>query len=117
MSVTIARVYGWEKQPGQTAVLVDRLWPRGVKKDALGQDEWARHLAPSTGLRQWFNHEAEKWPEFRHRYRAELASHSAELLRLRRIADEGELVLLYSAHDTAHNQAVVLRELIESTSP
>ncbi len=114
MSVQIARVYGWVKQLGQYAVLVDRIWPRGVKKDALGHDEWAKHLAPTTELRKWFFHDPEKWPELQKRYREELQDQSEELQRLRQIAEKQEVVLLYSARDEQHNQAIILRDVIES---
>lgn len=94
-------------------VLVDRLWPRGVRKDSLKVDRWAKDLAPSTQLRRWFGHDPEKWREFETRYRFELAEKTAELKQLAELARQGELVLLYSARDEKHNQAVVLKEVLE----
>lgn len=94
-------------------VLVDRLWPRGVRKDSLKINRWAKDLAPSTELRRWFSHDPEKWREFESRYRFELAEKTAELKALAELARHAELVLLYSARDEKHNQAVVLKEVLE----
>ena len=94
-------------------VLVDRLWPRGVRKDSLNVDRWAKELAPSTELRRWFGHDPEKWREFESRYRFELAEKTAALKELAELARQGKLVLLYSARDAQHNQAVVLKEVLE----
>lgn len=97
-------------------VLIDRLWPRGIKKTELKLDEWAKDLAPSTALRQWFGHDPAKWKDFQHRYRDEL--HSAEAReKLKEIAVralEGPVTLVYGAKDEEHNDAVVLEKLVES---
>lgn len=98
---------------GEIRVLVDRLWPRGVRKDSLKVDRWAKDLAPSTELRRWFGHEPQKWREFESRYRFELAERTAELKELAELARHGTLVLLYSARDEKRNQAVVLKEVLE----
>jgi uncharacterized protein YeaO (DUF488 family) len=93
-------------------VLVDRLWPRGVSKDAAAIDEWLKEIAPTAELRKWFGHDPERWPEFQHRYAAELAGHGALLETLRERARKGPLTLVYSARDELHNDAVVLRRVL-----
>jgi len=100
-------------------ILVDRLWPRGVSKADAALDDWMKDIAPSTGLRQWFGHDPTRWPEFERRYRAELHQHSEELDRIRALAKKHTVTLVYSAHDEAHNDAVVLREVLlrETRSP
>jgi uncharacterized protein YeaO (DUF488 family) len=113
MKIHMHRPYDLESMPGGYRVLVDRLWPRGVRKEDLVLDEWAKDLAPSTELRKWFGHEPARWEGFQARYRAELAAQEAELERLRGIAAVGELVLIYSARDQTRNQAVVLKALLE----
>ncbi|PSJ59284.1 DUF488 domain-containing protein [Pseudaminobacter soli (ex Li et al. 2025)] len=110
--VRLKRAYEPPSAEDGTRILVDRLWPRGVRKADAAIDEWMKDIAPSTELRQWFGHDPEKWDEFRRRYRAELARHGPELDRLREIARAGVLTLVYSAHDEAHNDAVVLREVL-----
>jgi uncharacterized protein YeaO (DUF488 family) len=114
MPIHLYRPYGDQPCPTGYRVLVDRIWPRGIRKSDLPHDEWPKHLAPSTVLRKWFAHDSTKWAEFKRRYRAELETQNAETTRLRKIADKGDLVLIYSARDLAHNQAVVLKELLES---
>lgn len=98
-------------------ILVDRLWPRGVKKQDAAIDHWAKELAPSTELRKWFGHDPERWVEFRRRYAAELKEHHAELEQLRSLARQGPITLVYSAHDEQHNQAIVLRDILLSGKP
>jgi uncharacterized protein YeaO (DUF488 family) len=92
--------------------LIDRLWPRGVKKTDAKIDDWMKEIAPSTKLRKWFGHDPARWPEFRRRYGAEVRQHSEQLDRLRSLAREGPLTLVFSAHDEEHNDAVVLKDLI-----
>ena len=93
-------------------VLVDRLWPRGVRKTEAAIDYWMKELAPSTELRKWFGHDPARWDEFRRRYAAELHEHRDELDQLRDLMQTGAVTLVYSAHDEAHNDAVVLREIL-----
>ncbi|WP_420162054.1 DUF488 domain-containing protein [Nocardiopsis sp. CNT-189] len=93
--------------------LVDRLWPRGVRKDALRLDGWLRDAAPSTGLRRWFGHDPERWAEFAERYRRELEARPEALRPVLDAMAEGPVVLLYAARDTERNQAVVLRGVLE----
>jgi uncharacterized protein YeaO (DUF488 family) len=90
--------------------LVDRLWPRGVRKAALDVDAWLPDVAPSTELRRWFGHDPERWTEFRERYRAELDSRPDVARPLLDALRDGPIVLLYAAKDTEHNNAIVLRD-------
>lgn len=93
-------------------VLVDRLWPRGVSKTEAAIDYWMKELAPSTELRKWFGHDPARWDEFRRRYAAEIHEHRDELHQLRNLMQRDAVTLVYSAHDEAHNDAVVLREIL-----
>lgn len=93
-------------------MLVDRVWPRGVRKDALASDEWAKDVAPSTELRKWFGHDPERFAEFRRRYHAELAGNEA-LDHLRDLAARGTLTLLTATKDLDHSHAFVLADLLE----
>lgn len=112
MAVVTARIYDSPERRDTHRVLVDRLWPRGLAKDAVDVDIWLKEVAPSTELRRWFGHDPNRFAEFAERYRAELADNPA-FEELRRIVAEHEHVtLLYAAKDTEHNQAVVLAELL-----
>jgi uncharacterized protein YeaO (DUF488 family) len=93
-------------------VLVDRLWPRGVSKAKLRLDAWEKELAPSDALRKWFGHDPERWSEFKKRYKTELRAKKAELRALKKSARS--LTLVYGARDPEHNQAVVLKEVLEA---
>jgi uncharacterized protein YeaO (DUF488 family) len=95
-----------------TRILVDRLWPRGVRKAEANLDQWLGEIAPSARLRTWFAHDPKRWDAFRRRYRAELAEHANVLDELRRRARQGPVTLVYSAKDEAHNDAVVLRNVL-----
>ena len=95
-----------------TRVLIDRLWPRGVKKADAAIDQWVKDIAPSTTLRKWFGHDPERWEEFRRRYAAEVHQHPEQLSRLRELAKQGPITLVFSAHDEVHNDAVVLRNFL-----
>ncbi|HUA24273.1 MAG TPA: DUF488 domain-containing protein [Steroidobacteraceae bacterium] len=110
--VTIKRAYEPPSPDDGTRILVDRLWPRGVKKSNAGISQWMKEIAPSNELRKWFGHDPARWEEFRRRYKAELTAKRELVGRLRELSREGPLTLVYSAHDAAHNQAVVLRELL-----
>jgi uncharacterized protein YeaO (DUF488 family) len=94
-------------------VLVDRIWPRGLKKSEARIDEWLREIAPSTGLRKWFKHDPSKWEQFKRKYAAELAEHRAEVEKLARGSRKRSVTLLFSAKDTAHNNALALKEYVE----
>ena len=110
--VRIKRAYEAAKPADGYRVLIDRLWPRGLRKDQAHLDEWLKELAPSEGLRKWFGHDPERWAEFRRRYRRELDTPAADALLdgLVRRASHGTVTLIYSAHDELHNDAVVLAE-------
>ena len=95
-------------------VLVDRLWPRGLSKAALGDADWVRDVAPSNALRQWFGHDPAKWDEFRMRYFAELDAHPDAVAVLRaKLSPRGRNTLLFGARDEVHNNAVALREYLQ----
>jgi uncharacterized protein YeaO (DUF488 family) len=113
MAVNIKRAYEPYSAEDGHRVLVDRIWPRGLSKPDLRIDEWMRDVAPSTGLRRWFGHDAVKWDEFVRRYREELDAIPDQLGALASLAAEGNLTLVYGAKDKEHNQAVVLRSVIE----
>lgn len=110
--IQIKRAYEAPSEDDGARVLVDRLWPRGVKKENLPLEQWAKELAPSTALRKWFGHDAKRWEEFQQRYADELKSHAEILDALRALAGKGTLTLVYAAHDEAHNNAVVVREIL-----
>ena len=111
-NVTLKRAYESPAAEDGKRILVDRLWPRGVTKEAAAIDLWLKELAPSTELRKWFGHDPARWPEFRQRYAAELHQHPAELEEVRKLARQGPITLVYAARDEAHNDAVVLRDLL-----
>lgn len=112
--VRIERIYQAPGKKREWRVLVDRLWPRGVSKDAAKLDEWMKEIGPSDGLRKWFGHKVERWPEFQKRYRAELRKKQELIEKLREAEKEhGTVTLLFGAKDEEHNQAVVLRELLQ----
>ncbi|MFA6546605.1 MAG: DUF488 domain-containing protein [Limisphaerales bacterium] len=108
MNLRIKRIYEAASPADGDRFLVDRLWPRGVKKEALTFAAWLKDVAPSDTPRRWFGHDPARWTTFRRRYRAELKSHPAALQPLRDALARGFVTLLYSARDEAHNQAVVL---------
>lgn len=110
--IQIKRIYDPPAPSDGFRVLVDRIWPRGVSKNAAALDLWMKTVAPSSDLRKWFNHDPERWSEFRKRYRAELRHHDAELDELKSHAAKRPLTLLFGAKDSEHNQAVVLKEVL-----
>lgn len=111
--IRLQRVYDLPPDDGSARFLVDRLWPRGLKKSALANTEWLPDIAPSTELRKWFGHEESKWTEFRRRYLAELKNHPDAWQTLLAAAKKGDVTLLFGAKDIHHNQAVVLKEFLE----
>ncbi len=112
--IRIERVYDARgHEPWERRVLVDRLWPRGVPRESLDLDRWEKDLGPSDELRRWFAHDPKKWTEFEKRYRFELAEKTDKLKQLAELARDRPLVLLYGAKDTEHNQAVVLKDVLE----
>src|SRR5215470_7964484 len=112
--INLKRVYDPVASTDGQRFLVERLWPRGIKKADLQMDAWLKDLAPSTELRRWFAHDPRKWEEFRRRYLAELRSASEAIELLVKAARRGPVTLLYSAHDPDHNNAVALKGYVES---
>ena len=112
MDVRLKRAYEAAAPDDGYRVLVDRLWPRGVTKEQAAVDAWEKELAPSTKLRQWFGHEPDRFAEFRRLYIEELRGKAARLTDLQRRARAGTLTLVYSAHDSERNDAVVLAEVL-----
>jgi uncharacterized protein YeaO (DUF488 family) len=113
MSVQIKRVYDPPLATDGRRYLIDRLWPRGLRKEDLQFTEWLKELAPSPELRTWFGHDPQKYPVFRARYRAELKSRPELIDRLVREVRSRPVTLLYAAHDGEHSNASVLRELLK----
>ena len=114
--IKLKRAYE-QPDPGDgRRILVDRLWPRGVKKADAAIDFWLRDIAPSAELRRWFGHRPERWPEFRRRYLAELQERPELIEEIRKAARDGPVTLVYGARDEAHNDAVVLKELLTGVS-
>jgi uncharacterized protein YeaO (DUF488 family) len=111
--VRIKRIFDAPARTDGLRVLVDRVWPRGTTKKAAALDLWVKEVAPSTELRKWFNHDPQRWMDFRLRYRRELQKHRKELEELRAQAAKRRVTLLFGARDTEHNQAVVLREALQ----
>src|SRR5581483_10183347 len=112
MDVRLKRAYDPPESTDGYRVLIDRLWPRGVSRARAKLDDWEKELPPSTELRQWFGHEPSRFEEFRRRYIEELEAHRPRLAALRSRARAGTLTLVYSAHNTEHNDAVVLADVL-----
>ncbi|MGF7231838.1 DUF488 domain-containing protein [Arachidicoccus sp.] len=115
ISVSIKRVYEPIDDKDGYRILIDRLWPRGIKKETAGLDAWMKELAPSTSLRKWFNHDPEKWAAFGEAYQEEL-KHQKEAIKqlLDAIKKHKIVTLLYGAKDEKHNQALVLQKYLQS---
>jgi len=109
----LKRVYDPYAKADGMRVLVDRLWPRGMKKEEAGVDLWLKEIAPSDALRKWFSHEPAKWQEFKKRYRKELEDRQDMIEDLRKEAQKGTVTLLFAAKDSERNNAVALKEVIE----
>lgn len=113
--IQLKRAYDSPAAADGRRYLVERLWPRGMRKEALRLDGWVKDAAPSTELRQWFHADPARWPEFRRRYLDELKSNGEAWAGLLDAARSGTLTLLYAAHDKEHNSAVVLKEFLVRT--
>ncbi|MGE5377278.1 MAG: DUF488 domain-containing protein [Bacteroidota bacterium] len=111
--IKIKRVYESPKRDDGVRYLVERLWPRGIKKEELKMKAWLKEVSPSPELRKWYSHDVAKWTEFQKRYRKELKDHAEAWQPLLEAARDGNVTLLYSARDTEHNSALVLREFLE----
>jgi uncharacterized protein YeaO (DUF488 family) len=112
--ITLKRVYESGNCTGTPCFLVERLWPRGIKKESLQITAWLKDVAPSPGLRRWFNHDPGKWQEFRHRYFAELEKNPQSWKPILEAARKGDVVLLFSSHDAQHNNAAALKAFLDS---
>lgn len=114
--IRIKRIYHEPCAADGLRILVDRVWPRGLSKERARVDEWRKEWAPSTALRKWFAHDVAKWKAFRERYLSELRESGDQpaLQALARRSKRGMVTLVYSARDEAHNQAVVLKELLDT---
>jgi uncharacterized protein YeaO (DUF488 family) len=112
--IHLHRIYDHQTAPAGQRYLVERLWPRGISKDALELDGWTKEAAPSPDLRRWFGHDEAKWAEFKERYFAELAGRPDAWQPLLQAASRGPVVFLYSSKNTTHNNAVALKQFIES---
>jgi uncharacterized protein YeaO (DUF488 family) len=113
MAVRIKRVYDTPSPDDGKRILIDRLWPRGLTKEKAKIDLWLKDIAPSAGLRKWFGHDPEKWPEFQKRYRKELEANEGTVALLREELQHGPVTLVFGAKDEAHNDAVVLKAYLE----
>jgi uncharacterized protein YeaO (DUF488 family) len=110
--VRLKRAYEPAAPDDGVRVLVDRLWPRGLRKADAAIDRWMKDIAPSTELRRWFGHDPERWPAFHRRYSQELLQQAEAVDELRELARGGRVTLVFAAHDEAHNDAVVLRDAL-----
>jgi uncharacterized protein YeaO (DUF488 family) len=110
--IRIKRIYEKKERTDGKRILVDRLWPRGIKKENAKIDLWLKDIAPSSELRKWFSHDPAKWPEFRKRYKEELKGRRDLLNQLREESKKGDVTLLFSTKDPRHNNAVILHEIL-----
>jgi len=113
--IQIKRVYEPHAAVDGVRFLIERLWPRGIRRASLDMDAWLKDAAPSGALRRWFGHDPAKWGEFQRRYRAELDAHPDSWRPILEKAQHGSVTLLYSARDVEHNNAVVLRDYLKAT--
>jgi uncharacterized protein YeaO (DUF488 family) len=110
--IKIKRAYDTPAEADGRRFLVERLWPRGVKKENLKLDAWLKDAAPSTELRKWFNHDPAKWQEFQRRYQAELKQHPEAWQPILEAGSKGTVTLLFSSHDAEHNNVVALKDFL-----
>lgn len=108
------RIYAAPAEQDGYRLLIDRIWPRGVSKKDAKLDEWNKDLAPSTDLRKWFDHKAERFDEFANRYKKELKNKEDVLKQVKEIGEDHQICLLYGAKDEEHNQAVILKSVLEN---
>jgi uncharacterized protein YeaO (DUF488 family) len=113
-AVRIKRIYEPASPEDGARLLVDRVWPRGITKEAAALTMWIKEVAPSTALRKWFGHDPQRWPEFHRRYLDELVANAPAVDRVRGYVEAGRTTLLYAAHDPAHNNAVVLADYLRN---
>ncbi|KIC73448.1 Uncharacterized protein YeaO [Candidatus Protochlamydia amoebophila] len=113
VKINLKRVYDPASKEDGLRILIERLWPRGVKKEDLKMDEWLKEVAPSTDLRKWFSHDPAKWKEFQKKYFEELDENQVALEPILKALHKNSITLLYSSKDTEHNNAVCLRNYLE----
>jgi len=113
ITLQLKRVYDERNEQDGARFLVERLWPRGITKSALADAQWLKDVAPSEELRKWFHHDPARWNEFRRRYFAELKHRKDRLSPILEAARKSTVTLLYSSHDSEHNNAVALKEFLE----
>ena len=114
MSIILKRVYEPAAKSDGLRILVERLWPRGLTKEAATIDLWMKEVSPSPALRQWYAHDADKWPEFQRRYVAELAANKDDVAELRALVASGAVAFVYAAKDETRNSAATLKSFIEN---
>ena len=114
LNIRVKRIYDPPDRKDGARVLVDRLWPRGARKEAAKLTLWLKDIAPSDDLRRWFGHDPARFAEFSRRYRAELAANKEAVGRLEELVKAGPVTLLYAAHDTEHNEARVLADYLKA---
>lgn len=114
MKICLKRAYEPAHKKDGQRILIDRLWPRGIKKEEAALDLWLKDAAPSTALRKWFSHDPRKWVEFQRRYRAELDGNREAVRPLLDAAKKGPVTLVYGARDEEHNGAIVLKAWLET---
>ena len=112
-NIQIKRIYADPAKSDGVRILVDRLWPRGIKKENAHLEEWAKDIAPSTELREWFGHDPDRWPEFQKKYKVELKHNEAMTAFIEKYQQEKTLTLLYAAKDEEHVHAIVLKEWLD----
>ena len=113
VTLKIKRIYEEAEKSDGFRILIDRLWPRGIKKDNAHIDLWLKEIAPSNSLRKWFNHDPKKWPEFQKRYAKELEEKEEMLDTIRKKEKQYTVTLLYGTKETEHNNAIALKNFIE----
>ena len=114
MPIFLKRVYDEIEPNDGKRILVDRLWPRGVRKDSSKIDEWIKEISPSNELRKWYAHDPDKWNQFKEKYWKEIENQKEILLKLAKDCREGKITLLYSTKETRYNNAVALKEFLET---
>jgi uncharacterized protein YeaO (DUF488 family) len=114
--IKIKRIYDPPSDEDGYRVLVDQLWPRGLKKEEAQVDRWVKEIAPTTELRKWYNHDPDKWPEFKRRYFAELDEHTEFINEFTKTIKERNVTFLFSSKELKLNNAVALKEYIEKKS-
>lgn len=111
--VFIKRIYDKEQNSSSYRVLVDRLWPRGISKERANLNEWSKVIAPSTELRKWFNHDPKKFKDFVKKYKLEIKNNKEAENIFKNWKKQKEIILLYGTKDEVHNEAIVLKEILE----